>query len=114
MIMKKIFIFCALCCVSMLISAQNNSCVQLLVNNIATDISITTEQTQLLQNIAEDYVAAMQQANQQFSDDTERTKAKEGISKNFQEALQEILTAEQYAELMRVREERRNQLKTRQ
>ena len=56
----------------------------------------------------------MQQANQQFLDDTERTKAKEGISKNFQEALQEILTAEQYAELMRVREERRNQLKTRQ
>lgn len=107
-------LFFIACCISALVSAQSNSCAQLLVNNIATDISISTEQMQQLQNIAENYVAAMQQANQQFSDDTERTKAKEGISKNFQEALQEILTAEQYAELMRVREERRNQLKTRQ
>jgi hypothetical protein len=51
----------------------------------------------------------MQQANQQYTDDTERTKAKEVIFKAYQTSLQEILTEEQYTELMRVREERRNQ-----
>lgn len=107
--MRKILIFCALCCASLLMSAQTNSWAQQLVDNIATDISITTEQTQQLQTIADDYIAAMQQANTQYVDDTERTKAKETIYQNFQTALQEVLTAEQYAELMRVREERRNQ-----
>ena len=51
----------------------------------------------------------MQQANDQYTDDTERTKAKESIYQSFQTSLQEVLTPEQYAELMRVREERRNQ-----
>ena len=109
--MKKLFIFCALCCTSLMMSAQINSWAQQLVNNIAADINITTEQTQQLQTVADEYIAAVQQANQQYTDDTERTKAKETIYQSFQSALQEVLTAEQYTELTRVREERRNQQK---
>lgn len=103
-------ILCALCCASFAMSAQTNSWAQQLVNNIAADISISAEQTQQLQTLAAAYIADVQQANEQYADDTERTKAKETIYQNFQTSLQEILTTEQYAELMRVREERRNQL----
>ena len=102
-------ILCALCCASFAMSAQTNSWAQQLVNNIAADVSISAEQTEQLQSIADTYIAAMQQANDQYTDDTERTKAKESIYQTFQTSLQEVLTAEQYAELMRVREERRNQ-----
>ena len=107
--MKKVLILCALCCASFAMSAQTNSWAQQLVNNIATTISISSEQQQQLQDIADDYIAALQQANAQYTDDTERTKEKETIYQTFQNSLQEVLTAEQYAELMRVREERRNQ-----
>lgn len=103
-------ILCALCCAFFAMSAQTNSWAQQLVNNIAADISISAEQTQQLQTLAAAYIADVQQANEQYADDTERTKAKETIYQNFQTSLQEILTTEQYAELMRVREERRNQL----
>ena len=107
--MKKFFIFCAVCCATMMMSAQSNNWAQQLVNNIAADVSISSEQTQQLQTAADEYIAAMQQANQQYTDDTERTKAKEVIFKAYQTSLQEILTQEQYTELMHVREERRNQ-----
>lgn len=100
---------CAVCCASMMMSAQSNNWAQQLVNNIAADVSISAEQTQQLQTIADEYIAAMQQANQQYTDDTERTKAKELVFNTYQASLQEILTQEQYTELMRVREERRNQ-----
>lgn len=106
---KKLMILCAVCCASLAISAQTNSWAQKLVNNIAADVSISVEQTEQLQSIADAYIAAMQQANDQYTDDTERTKAKENIHRSFIIALQEVLTPEQYAELMRVREERRNQ-----
>lgn len=102
-------ILCALCCASFAMSAQTNSWAQQLVNNIAADVSISAEQTEQLQSVADTYIAAMQQANDQYTDDTERTKAKESIYQSFQTSLQEVLTPEQYAELMRVREERRNQ-----
>ena len=102
-------ILCALCCASFAMWAQTNSWAQQLVNNIAADVSISAEQTEQLQSIADTYIAAMQQANDQYTDDTERTKAKESIYQSFQTSLQEVLTPEQYAELMRVREERRNQ-----
>ena len=102
-------ILCALCCASFAMSAQTNSWAQQLVNNIAADVSISTEQTEQLQSVADTYIAAMQQANDQYTDDTERTKAKESIYQSFQTSLQEVLTPEQYAELMRVREERLNQ-----
>ena len=102
-------ILCALCCASFAMSAQTNSWAQQLVNNIAADVSISAEQTEQLQSVADVYIAAVQQANEQYADDTERTKAKETIYQTFQTSLQEVLTAEQYAELMRVREERRNQ-----
>ena len=107
--MKKFFIFCAVCCASMMMSAQFNNWAQQLVDNIAADVNISTEQTQQLQIAADEYITAMQQANQQYTDDTERTKAKEVVFKTYQSSLQEILTEEQYTELMRVREERRNQ-----
>lgn len=107
--MKKFFIFCAVCCASMMMSAQSNHWAQQLVNNIAADVNVSAEQTQQLQTAANEYIAAIQQANQQYTDDTERTKAKEVIFKAYQTSLQEILTEEQYTELMRVREERRNQ-----
>ena len=111
--MKKLLILCALCCASFTMSAQTNLLAQQLVNNIAADVSISAEQTEQLQSVADVYIAAMQQANEQYADDTERTKAKETIYQAFQTSLQEVLTAEQYAELMRVREERRNQRLTR-
>ena len=107
--MKKFFIFCAVCCASIMMSAQLNNWAQQLVDNIAADVNISTEQTQQLQIAADEYITAMQQANQQYTDDTERTKAKEVVFKTYQSSLQEILTEEQYTELMRVREERRNQ-----
>jgi len=107
--MRKFFIFCAVCCASMMMSAQFNNWAQQLVDNIAADVNISTEQTQQLQIAADEYITAMQQANQQYTDDTERTKAKEVVFKTYQSSLQEILTEEQYTELMRVREERRNQ-----
>ena len=107
--MKKVFIFCAVCCASMMMSAQSNNWAKQLVNNIAADVNISTEQTEQLQTIADAYIAAMQQANDQYTDDTERTKAKETIYQSFQTSLQEALTPDQYAELMLVREERRNQ-----
>lgn len=107
--MKKFFIFCAVCCASMMMSAQSNHWAQQLVNNIAADVNVSAEQTQQLQTAANEYIAAIQQANQQYTDDTERTKAKEVIFKAYQTSLQEILTEKQYTELMRVREERRNQ-----
>lgn len=106
-------ILCALCCASFAMSAQTNSWAQKLVNNIAADVSISVEQTEPLQSVVDVYIAAVQQANEQYTDDTERTKAKETIYQTFQTSLQEVLTAEQYAELMRVREERRNQRLTR-
>lgn len=88
--MKKFFIFCAVCCASMMISAQSNNWAQQLVNNIAADVSISAEQTQQLQTVADEYIAAMQQANQQYTDDTERTKAKEVIFKAYQTSAQEM------------------------
>ena len=102
-------ILCALCCASFAMWAQTNSWAQQLVNNIAADVNISAEQTEQLQSVADTYIAAMQQANDQYTDDTKRTKAKESIYQSFQTSLQEVLTPEQYAELMRVREERRNQ-----
>lgn len=107
--MKKFFIFCAVCCASMMMTAQSNNWAQQLVNNIAADVNVSAEQTQQLQTAANEYIAAIQQANQQCADDAERTRAKAQINQAFQTAMQEVLTAEQYAELMRVREERRNQ-----
>ena len=107
--MKKILFLCALCCAAIMMSAQSNNWAQQLVNNIAADINISSEQKQQLQTIANEYITAIQEANQQYADDTERTKAKEVIFNAYQSSLQEVLTAEQYAELMRVREERRNQ-----
>ena len=106
-------ILCALCCASFAMSAQTDSWAQQLVNNIASDVSISAEQTEQLRSVADAYIAAMQQANDQYTEDTERTKAKESIYQSFQTSLQEVLTPEQYAELMRVREERRNQRLTR-
>ena len=111
--MRKIIILCALCCASFTMWAQTSSWAQQLVNNIASDVSISAEQTEQLQSVADAYIAAMQQANDQYTEDTERTKAKESIYQSFQTSLQEVLTPEQYAELMRVREERRNQRLTR-
>lgn len=107
--MKKFFILCIVCCSSMMTLAEANNWAQQLVNNIAADVSISAEQTQQLQTVADEYIAAMQQANQQYTDDTERTKAKEVIFNTYQSSLQEILTAEQYAELIHAREERQNQ-----
>ncbi|MBR5573229.1 MAG: hypothetical protein IKW35_01910 [Paludibacteraceae bacterium] len=107
--MKKILIIYALCCASFAMAAQTDSWAQQLVNNIAADVSISTEQAEQLQSVADAYIAALQQANEQYVDDTERTKAKETIYQTFQTSLQDVLTAEQYAELMRVREARRNQ-----
>ena len=107
--MRKFFVFCIVCCASMMTLAEANNWAQQLVHNIAADVSISAEQTQQLQIAADEYITAMQQANQQYTDDTERTKAKEVIFKAYQTSLQEILTEEQYTELMRVREERRNQ-----
>ena len=107
--MKKFFILCIVCCASMMTLAEANNWAQQLVNNIAADVSISAEQTQQLQTVADEYIAAMQQANQQYTDDTERTKAKEVIFNTYQSSLQEILTAEQYAELIHAREERQNQ-----
>ncbi len=110
--MKKLLILCTVCCTVMLMSAQTQVWSQQLVNNIARDIRINSEQTQQLQAVADEYIAAMQQANQQYTDDTECTKAKERIYQSFQTALQEVLTAEQYDELKRVREERLQQHNT--
>lgn len=107
--MKKFFILCIVCYASMMTLAEANNWAQQLVHNIAADVSISAEQTQQLQIAADEYITAMQQANQQYTDDTERTKAKEVVFKTYQSSLQEILTEEQYTELMRVREERRNQ-----
>lgn len=107
--MRQFFILCALCCTSFAMWAQTNSWAQQLVNNITADVSISVEQIEQLQSKANEYVATMQQANQQYTDDTERTRAKAQINQNFQTALQEILTQEQYTELMRIREERRKQ-----
>ena len=107
--MKQIFILCALCYISIAMWAQTNSWSQQLVNNIAADVNISVEQTQQLQTVTDEYIAAIQEANQQYADATERTKAKEVIFNAYQSSLQEILTEEQYTELMRVREERRNQ-----
>lgn len=107
--MKKFFILCAVCCASMMISAQSNKWARQLVNNIVADISVSSEQVQQLELVANEYITAIQEANQQYTDDTERTKAKEVIFNAYQSSLQEILTQEQYTELMRIREERRNQ-----
>ena len=107
--MKKLMILCALCCASFAMSAQTNSWAQQLVNNIAADVSISAEQTEQLQSVADAYLAAMQQANEQYADDVERAKAKETIYQSFQTSLQEILTPEQYEELTHIREERLNQ-----
>lgn len=106
---KKLMILCALCCASFAMSAQTNNWAEQLVNKIAADVSISAEQTEQLQSIADAYIAAVQQANAQYAEDTERTEAKEAIYQTFQTSLQEVLTAEQYEELVRVREERRNQ-----
>lgn len=56
--MKKFFILCAVCCASMMMSAQSNKWAQQLVNNIAADVSISAEQTQQLQTVADEYIAA--------------------------------------------------------
>ena len=64
--MRKFFIFCAVCCASMMMSAQFNNWAQQLVDNIAADVSISTEQTQQLQIAADEYITAMQQTNQQY------------------------------------------------
>ena len=42
--MKKLLIFCAFCCTSLMMSAQTNSWAQKLVNNITEDIDIPAEQ----------------------------------------------------------------------
>jgi hypothetical protein len=107
--MKKLMILCALCCASFAMSAQTNNWAQQLVNNIAVDVNISAEQAEQLQSVADTYIAAMQQANEQYADDTERIKAKETIYQSFQTSLQEILTPEQYEELTHIREERLNQ-----
>ena len=107
--MKNFFIFCFVCCASMMMSAQSNNWAQHLVNNIVTTISVSSEQVQQLELVANEYITAIQEINQQFTDDTERTKAKELVFNTYQASLQEILTTEQYTELLRVREERRNQ-----
>ena len=102
-------ILCALCCASFAMSAQTNSWAQRLVNNIVAIVDVTPEQVTQLQTAAEEYLTALQQTKQQYADDTERTKAKAVIFKAYQSSLQEILTEEQYDELVRVREERINQ-----
>ena len=107
--MKKLMILCALCCASFAMSAQTNSWAQRLVNNIVAVVDVTPEQVTQLQTAAEEYLTALQQTKQQYADDTERTKAKAVIFKAYQSSLQEILTEEQYDELVRVREERINQ-----
>ena len=106
--MKKTFLSIA-CFIAIMCSAQSNSWAQQFVDKIVADISVSAEQVQQLQLVISEYVSAIQEANQQYTDDTERTKAKEIIFKKYQSSLQEILTEEQYAELMLVREERRNQ-----
>ena len=70
--MKKILIIYALCCASFAMAAQTDSWAQQLVNNIAADVSISTEQAEQLQSVADAYIAAQQQANEQYTDDTER------------------------------------------
>lgn len=93
----------------MMMSAQSNEWAQQLVNNITADISVSSEQVHQLELVANEYISAIQEANQQYANDTERTKAKQVIFNAYRSSLQEVLTEEQYAELMRVREERRNQ-----
>lgn len=107
--MRKTLILCAVCCASVMMLAQTRDWAQQLVNNIATDISVSSNQLKQLQTISNEYMVAMQEANERYTDDIECTKAKEAIFKAYQSSLKEILTEEQYAELMRVREERRNQ-----
>ena len=93
----------------MMMSAKSNEWAQQLVNNITADISVSSEQVHQLELVANEYISAIQEANQQYANDTERTKAKQVIFNAYRSSLQEVLTEEQYAELMRVREERRNQ-----
>ena len=57
--MKKFLFLCALGCASIMMSAQSNNWAQQLVNNIATDISISSEQKQQLQTIANEYITAI-------------------------------------------------------
>lgn len=102
-------ILCALCCVSFALFAQTIDLAQRLVQNIVTIVDLSPEQVEQLHNAAEEYLTALQQTKQQYADDTERTKAKAVIFKAYQSSLQEILTEEQYDELVRVREERINQ-----
>lgn len=106
---KKLVILCALCCVSFALFAQTIDLAQRLVQNIVTDVNVTPEQVTQLQIAAEEYLTALQQTKQQYLDDTERTKAKAVIFQAYQSSLQDILTEEQYKELVRVREERINQ-----
>ena len=102
-------ILCAVCCASFAMSAQTNSWAQRLVNNIVAVVDVTPEQVTQLQTAAEEYLTALQQTKQKYLDDTERTKAKAVIFQAYQSSLQDILTEEQYKELVRVREERINQ-----
>lgn len=107
--MKKVVIFCALCCASLTMLAQTSDGAQRLVQNIVTIVDLSPEQVEQLHNAAEEYLIALQQTKQQYADDTERTRAKAVIFQSYQSSLQEILTEEQYDELIRVREERINQ-----
>ena len=91
--MKKFFILCAVCCASMMISAQSNKWARQLVNNIVADISVSSEQVQQLELVANEYITAIQEANQQYTDDTERTKAKEGSNLRF--SIKDMLCGEQ-------------------
>ena len=46
--MKKLLIFCAFCCTSLMMSAQTNSWAQQLVNNITADINLPQKATEEL------------------------------------------------------------------
>ena len=98
--------------VSIVSMAQTNSThVQTLVNSVSSEVILNAEQIEQLTIAAEQYVVAVQAANEEHStDDAALVQAKGAAWQTYTMQVRNILTNEQYQVLQQKQAERRNAL----
>lgn len=109
--MKTKFLFSFLF-VSIISMGQTSSThVQTLVNSVSSEITLDTEQINQLTIAAEQYVLAIQAANEEHSiDDAALVQAKGAAWQTYTMQVQNILTEDQYQALQQKQREHRSAL----
>ena len=110
--MKQTVFFVMLLISQVIFATNNQTRTERLVTNIQSDVpTLTAEQNAQICVATAVYMAALQNANQQYAQDLKtRIETKAAAQQVYHQQLQTIMTAEQWQQLNAARTTRQNQL----